>query len=302
MRQILAVLGLGVLALASGCANSKWGLFRSSQTAERLPATNPTAPDLVNYLNRNAQRIQSLECAHVDLDVKQGMQPFHVDARIACQKPRNFRMHATALGKTEADIGSNDQEFWYWIARGDPYLIHCSYQDLASGARTPFPFQPEWIIEALGMAEFDPNQKYEAVPKGNSLELVQSSTNSRGERIQKVTVFSNVISAPVRVTDHILRNAKGEEICRAKILEVQEVAKGIVIPRKVVLSYPGEKLEMRMTLWTRLDDVRLNTQIDAEQAKALFTRPTLSGVQSYDLARGPDGGNALRPAGAFAPR
>src|SRR5262249_48093157 len=149
----------------SGCADSKWSIMRHSQDNVQLPATQPpTEASLVAYLNRNAALIHALKCSDVDLDVKQGIQQWHIRAKLACQKPRNFRMQAVSVTQTEADIGSNDKEFWYWIKRGDPYLIHCSYQDLARGVRIPFPFQPEWVMEALGMSEYDPApQNYQLI-------------------------------------------------------------------------------------------------------------------------------------------
>jgi hypothetical protein len=303
MRQLSAVLGLGAILLLSGCADSKWSIFRHPQETAQLPVKQPpTAAQLVAYLNRNAGQIQSLTCSNVDLDCKQGIQEFHIRGKLACQKPRNFRMQAEALGKTEADIGSNDQEFWYWIARGDPYLIHCSYQDLANGVRIPFPFQPEWVMEALGMSEYNPAQNYQVFDAGKAYQLVQNTKNSQGQAVRKVIVF-NKEESRVQVTDHLLTDTTGkQEICRAHILEVKEVARGVVLPRRVVFTYPAESLVLKMTLWRQVDDVFLNPQFDAQRATVLFRRPALSGVPSYDLARGPEATNQVSPAGGVLQR
>jgi hypothetical protein len=299
-----AVLGLGAILLLSGCADSKWSLFRHSPDSARLPVDKvPTAAQLVTYQNNNARQIQSLVCPDLDLDCQQGIQKFHIRGKLACQKPRNFRMQAEALAKTEADIGSNDQEFWYWIARGEPYLVHCSYQDLASGVRIPFPFQPDWIMAALGMSEYDgdPSQYVVQQGKGATIELLQTTRNAQGQVVRKVTVFTQSASR-LQVTDHIIQGVGGNEICRAHLSEVQEIAQGVVLPRKIVFSYPAEQLRLTLTLWHRLDEVTRNQPFDSERARVLFTRPALSGVQSYDLARGPDGINQVRPAGGLHQR
>jgi hypothetical protein len=304
MRHLFPVVGSAAILLLSGCADSKWSIFRHPQENVQLPPTQPTnAAALVRYLNGNAGLIQSLRCSNVDLDCKQGIQQFHIRGKLACQKPRNFRMLADALGKTEADVGSNNDEFWYWIARGDPYLIHCAYRDLANGVRIPFPFQPEWVMEALGMSEYDPNQDYQLNETRTSYELVQNTRNSQGKAVRKVTVFSKQRST-VQVTDHYLTDASGKQgdICRARIYEVGSfpVNGGVaVLPKQIVFTYPAEGLSLKMTLWHRTDDVLVNPQFDQSQLTALFTRPVLSGVQDYDLAGPMTGTSQIRPAGAL---
>jgi hypothetical protein len=304
MRHLFLVVGLAAILLLSGCADSKWSIFRRSQDSVQLPAAQPPdAPTLVAYLNRNAVLIQSLKCSDMDLDVKQGLQQFHIRGKLACQKPRNFRMQAVSVTKTEADIGSNDQEFWYWISRGDPYLIHCAYQDLARGVRIPFPFQPEWVMEALGMSEYDRAQDYQVIIGRTTYELVQNTKNSQGQAVRKVTVFNKLQSA-VQVSDHYLTDASGkQEICRAHINEAAPVpVRGgeAVLPRKIEFTYPAEGLSLKLTLWHRSDDVVTNPYFDSAQLTALFTRPVLRGVQDYDLAGGMSGTSQIRPAGVLS--
>lgn len=133
MHKACLTLGLGALLLATGCENSKWAIFRNREHAP-IPTDNPSAAHLVGYLNGNAQQIRSLECLSLNMDITHGIQQFNVPGRMICQKPRNFRMVAEMVGAREADIGSNDQEFWFWLKRNNPpYLMHCSYRDLEKG-------------------------------------------------------------------------------------------------------------------------------------------------------------------------
>src|SRR5262245_37313560 len=150
MRRIPGVIVFAAVFLLSGCSNgSKWGgIIRGPQPAP--PAETPTAAALVDYLNRNAKQLQSLECQERDLDCRQGLQVVGLRGKMVCQRPKNFRLGAQLMGSQAVDMGSNNQEFWYWISKADPpYLFHCSYGDLQrGGVRMPFPFQPEWIMEA----------------------------------------------------------------------------------------------------------------------------------------------------------
>ena len=62
MRQISAAVGLGTLLLLAGC--NSWPHLRgesSNGSAARVSAETPTRETLVEYLNRNARLIQSLE-------------------------------------------------------------------------------------------------------------------------------------------------------------------------------------------------------------------------------------------------
>src|SRR5260370_26846966 len=182
MRYLTCTLGLGAVLLAAGCADSKWAFIRHNKDDARALADNPKAADLVGYLNQNAQRIQTLECPYLDLNIKQGSglaaQEFGMRGKMVCDKPRNFRLVAEALGNYEADIGSNNDEFWYWIKRDNPpYLVHCSYADLERGIKIPFPFQPEGVMEALGMGVYDPVQNYQVVPRASTLDLVTGTVS-----------------------------------------------------------------------------------------------------------------------------
>ena len=90
----------------------------------------------------------------------------------------------TLIGKEEVQLSSNDQEFWYWIKQSKPpYLFHCSYQDLAEGKvrQMPFPFQPDWLMEALGMGEYGPPENYQLRAGQSTLELVENTRSPQGQ-------------------------------------------------------------------------------------------------------------------------
>lgn len=290
---------LAVALLSSGCADSKWSFLRSRDTVAVSKET-PRADQLVSYLNANAQRLETLQCQDLDIDVRFKLQSYGVRGWMMCQQPRNFRMQADFLGKTGVDIGSNDREFWYWMAKNEPpYLVHCDYQDLARGVQLPFPFQPEWVMEALGMAQRDPSGDYKVTATRDTFQLVQQTRNSQGQPVRKITVFGRDPSR-VQVRDHILQDSKGKDICSAHIVETQYVESArAVVPKKVVLSWPEQHLQLTM----KLGDMTVNRAIDRNWAAELFTRPALKGVQSYDLVRGLDGGGQVRPAtGGFYSR
>jgi hypothetical protein len=291
MRQITAGVGLGLVLLAAGCNHSP-----VARDYQHLPPARPTVPQLVTYLNDNAAKVQAVQANQVAIDCKQGHQSVGLDGQLVCQKPRNFRLKAKLLGQPGVDIGSNNSEFWYWISKDNPpYVYHCSYDDLARGVSIPFPFQPDMIVAALGMAEYDPNDHYELKEYPQYLELIQSARSPQGQPVQKVTVFNRNQAPPGRpqVIHHVLKDARGNLICKATIHEVQvDPTTRAVLPRKITLVWPAQKVEMRLTLY----DIRA-ANIDTDRAARLFQRSDLSNLQDYDLAQRPSAyGSGLQRA------
>jgi hypothetical protein len=289
MRHAPLGLGLGAALVLTGCTN--WPHVRNPGTAAapqaRVPTETPTAAALVAYLNDNGRRVQALECRELDLDARERLQPISLMGWMVCQKPRNFRLGAKVVGQPAVDMGSNHQEFWFWISKSDPpYLFHCGHADFARGqGRLQLPIQPEWILDALGLGECGPVENYQVAVRPQTLELIEQAVSPQGQPVRKVTVFSRAAAqgyAP-QVVERKLIDARGQEICKATISEVQQDrASGAVIPKRVRLVWPAQHIELKM----KLDEVTVNPPLDGPRAARLFTRPQLSGVPSYDLARG----------------
>jgi hypothetical protein len=295
MRRIQGLVTAGALLLLAGCnGTTKWGgVFKSSQPPP-IPHEVPTAATLVEHLNRNARLVQSLEVQELLLDCKAGNQAVGLSGKMVCQKPRNFRLGANVVGSQMVDLGSNDQEFWFWIGKSEPpYLFHCAYADYSHGVKMPFPFQPEWIMEALGMGEYGPADNYKLSAQGNRFELSQWTRSAQGQQVRKAIVFNR---ATGQVTDYFLYDAKNQPICYAIISETQNV-NGATVPKRITLEWPAEKIQLKL----QLGEVSVNRPLDAQRVATLFTRPVLANVQSYDLAHGPDARTGqVRQAGGYS--
>jgi len=287
MRKILLGLGLSALILSNGCSGLQNNRHPSGPAATKVRAPQPNAVAMVGYLNENAQRMQGLTFTSVSMRASQDGTVGSVDGRLDCQRPRNFRLTGKAVGQPIVDLGSNSEEFWYWISKADPpYVYHCSYTDLARpDVYIPFPFQPDMILAALGMAQYDPSRPYEVRVNtaARTVELIEPAKSPQGQPVQKITVFR---SGPVRegepvVVGHILRDAQGKDICKATVTHAQtDPATGAVVPRRVQLVWPKERIELTM----KLEGLKVNA-IDTRDTASLFSRGNLSRQKSFDLAR-----------------
>src|ERR1019366_540532 len=107
------MLCLGLLLVgATGCESTRWNWLKRDPAGDvaAKPGASPTVVNLVAYLNENASHVKSVRFDDMSVDATMGNQSFGLRGRIYAEKPLNFRMKATAIGKDEADIGSNSQE------------------------------------------------------------------------------------------------------------------------------------------------------------------------------------------------
>ncbi len=289
----------GLLPLASLLTTGCMALGKKETVAPPAPQVQfketPTAADLVRYLDRNAAKLPAVEADDLDIDIKAGSQTFGVSGALYIQQPKNFRLRAKSgiIGKV-ADVGSNDQEFWFWV-HGDkpPYLYHCTHADLARGVRLPFPVQPEWVMEALGLARRDQSNlaNFRVERQGDAFELIEQATSPQGQPVQKVTVFKNPYATGS--TPHVvamkLLDANGKPQCVATIESVHrfQSADGgqpAVLPHRVKLEWPAYQMSMKLII--PASGLKLNgASTVIANNRAIFARPNLDGVRSYDLAR-----------------
>jgi len=289
MRLVCSALGLGLVLALVGCSNFRFNLLDRDKNTPKPPEPTgaPTVAQLVEYLNANSQRVQTMRCDDVDLNASQGLQLMPgLSGRMVCQGQRFFRMKAGLLGKDQIDLGSNDQEFWFWIRQFDPpHQFHCSYQALEEGKVKVMllPFQPDWVMETMGLGKYGPAERYELQVEPEKFKLVERTKSPQGKAVRKVIVFNRreARGTVPQITDYqLIDDASNKEICSAKVTEVQVVDRTslAVIPRRLELRWPEEKFKLTM----KLNGVTINQQVPG----TAFVRAPMPGVSSYDLATG----------------
>jgi hypothetical protein len=292
MQMYLRMICLGFLAAAAtGCESTNWSWLKRDTSRET--AGKGTAPahvqGLVDYLNENASRVKTLRVDDLAVDATLDNQPIGLRGRIFAEKPRNLRMKVTFGGKDEVDVGSNEQEFWFWAAKNpDKYQYFCSYRDLHAGRikmMPPLPIQPEWIMETLGLGPFGPAEKYQIEPAtrpSDPIRLVEKAKAPQGYAVRKVIVMNRREVRPPtpQVTAFLLLDdATGKEICSAHISATKlDPATGAILPYKMELRMPSQK----MTMVLKLDGMKVNESI----VSTAFVRQQIMGAEPFNLATG----------------
>ena len=211
----IRVLALGVLVASTGCSVLKNKKADDVAPVGPAPAGGPPpAADLVKYLNTHAGYLTSIDCRDINLDVKAPGLPLggevSMGGKLVCHKPRDFFLTGEMgiTGGREVLIGSNSDKFWFWVRRAEPAnLYFCSHADFDRGINLPFPFQPEWVLEALGMQDLPPAGAYTIRETPAAYELVEE-TKMQGKPVTKITAFHKSKVAPPR-SQVISRHGQG---------------------------------------------------------------------------------------------
>lgn len=277
----VARLGLAMLLfVGSGCA--WWRPDPYGDTARcHLPADMPEL-EVVRRVNARSARIRSLKAPNCNV-VYRGPEGTHsLNGVMAAEAPRNFSLEVSFVGP-EVCLGSNDQQFWFWAKRSDHQkILMARHEDLAIAQRQfPIPFQPDWIMEALGVVPIDEtNARIEEVPpdkavKGRRVWVVTECVSPQGEPVKKVVLVDACHGIPLK---HELIDTNGRRIATASLENWREdkLTKEPV-PGKIVLDWPAERMSITITL----NNVMLNPSFTPQT----FTMPELKNYPVVDLGR-----------------
>jgi len=278
-RTFLKLLSFVLGGSLSGCAMPRWfGRTNSVGYAQCAMTEETPTEDVVAFLNGNTNKLRSWRTTRVQISIRgaSAVPIPPVGASIAVESPRNFRLVASnPMGLPEADFGSNEDQFWFWNKHNDQKNVFVASHDQPT---RKIPFQPDWIMESMGVVEIDPDEITErrpGVPGTHTVVLLADRVSPEGAKVRKVTVVD------VRrglVTEHALYDARGQLIARALLgSHVRDKASGIVIPGSIELDWPPAKLRMTMSL----SDIEVNPQRISAQT---WTRPEIPGYAVYDLS------------------
>jgi hypothetical protein len=262
----------------------------SGPQAPMVLAPAPTAADVVRAVNDNTARITTYQAPQASVALSGASIIPVLTGSIAAERPSRFRMRATtALTGPEVDLGSNEERFWVWARRNEPPGLYTArHSEFAtSEARRQLPFDPLWLVDALGMATLDPNAAYQGpFPKGSdSLELRCQSVTPSGT-VQRVIVVEKGTGV---LREQHLYDAAGT-LMASTIAERHrfDPIAGATYPEKVTIRIPAAQMGLVVTT----GPVALNAPVaDGGQ---LWQMPQIAGVPVVDLGGAGSAGVATR--------
>ena len=277
-RTAFALVAVALLVLPVGCATTgtHWNPF--AQTAPVL-TTTADKDEVVAHLNRNVARCTAWQSTRAWVKLKDV--PISLQANMAVESPRHFRLIVTAMNADEADFGSNDDRMWFWVRRSPhPHVFTCAHEQLADAQeRLPLPFRPDWMMEVLGVIPLNANEfDLARDPNDNALvRLIGEQETACGEPVRRIIAVN--LKKGV-ITEHALYDMQGHLLAEARLRDHRpDTATGVVLPHTIAVSVPDADVEMKLTL----GDVTVNP---AGISTRMWELPQVAGCPVYDLGAG----------------
>ncbi len=274
-RRWLLLICTGLLGLSG--ASCPQMVQQYTNPLPRILPPSPTLEQVIAAVNQNNSQIQSFSTNQASISGR-GFPALR--ASVAFQRPQRFRLRAElgVLGSTELDLGSNDDLFWFYVKRNQPpALYYCRHdQFAASPARQMTPFEPAWLIEALGVAEFDPALPHQLTCLPNDKLRIDTIRNTPDGPVTKVTFLDG---SQGYILEQRLYDAHRQLLARSVASgHRRDPASNLVMPTAVQIFCPPAQLEMRIDL----GNVQINRL--SGEATALWTMPSYPDAPLVDLA------------------
>ena len=274
-RWLLPV-ALGLFTLSGATCTQSLAPWAGPPPPRVLPPS-PTLEQVINVVNGNSSRIQSFSTNQASISGR-GFPTLR--ANLAFQRPRRFRLRADyAVMGTELDVGSNDELFWFWAKRDQPpAMYYCRHEQLANcQARQMLPLDPAWLIEALGVAEFDPSLPHQGpTPLPNDRLRIDTIRNTPDGPVAKVTI---VDGSQGWVLEQWVYDVRGRPVAHSLASQHRrDPLSGLVMPTVVQIECPPAQLSMRIDL----GNVQINRL--SGDCSSLWQMPNYPGAPLVDLA------------------
>jgi hypothetical protein len=288
-----ALLALVAVATVSGCRAGSGGLLAPPPLASR-PSIEAT--ELVERHNQNAERVAGLDALpRVVIQSTKRRGAVQLGGKMALERTRNFRMTLdTPLGRQVGDVGSNDREFWFWT--NQERALYVGQYGAGGSAPADLPFQPDWIVEALGLRVISEDEarriKVQRGSQAGTLVLTHTRDDGRGKTTIKQTqideqsglVREHRFYGPDRKT--VVARAYPTDYRPLK-LPGTDGPETAVLPQKIKLV-ARPRSDETVTMDLILSDTRVNPEFTQAMRDELFTVPKKRGAEVVYLNSNPD--------------
>ena len=281
-RRLCLLATAACLLGAPGCSTMRhWMAFSRRAAPEPcVLAPDATADEIVNTLNDNVTKLYAWRSTDVKITARQNGVPIMLSAVMAVESPRKLRLIVRSIATDEVDLGSNPERFWFWMRRGEPHgILTASYDDVADGRPIgPLPFQPDWLIETLGVVPFSAADfQMREVPTDQSRRVlfVADQATPQGKRVQRTML---VDACQGVVLEHTLREPSGRLIARAILSNYQREHSGVRLPHRVDLHWPDSGVDLTL----RMGHIDVNP---AEISEQTWSMPSYPDAPVIDLTR-----------------
>lgn len=205
------------------------------------PPQDKAIVDEINARNSNIQSFQS--------DIRCEIQHklfVRISGKLFYEKPKSSRLIFDSIIGTEADLGSNQDHFWFWSRKMQPKgLYYASHIDLWKTRLKPG-LNPIWMVQSLTLDVIDlKNTNFENY-KGNLL-LRKFDIGTNGEPVTRLTIIDR--TKKIILGNYLLDN-------NDKLISSMEVVEFNGLIPKVMLIIWQDPMGQRVSLkWSMYNQV-----------------------------------------------
>ncbi len=287
---IRLLLALVLALLSSGC------LFRARKV-ERVASTAPlkmaTQQDLIDYVNREAAKIRTMQ-ATVDIDTtvggaKKGKITDYQEIRgyVLARKPNMLRMIGLlpVLRNQAFDMVSDGEDFKLYIAPKNRFIVGKNNERTPDGHQTLENLRPQHIYDALLLREVDPEKEIavleneeELVRDKNGKQVEQSAYHldivrkgDHGWFLSRKIIFSRTDLLPHR---QLVYDDHGNLATDARYEKYKDY-EGITFPAQIEILRPREEYDILLSV--------VKLQLNGALADDKFTLEQPAGAEVVHL-------------------
>ncbi len=254
--------------------------------APQVLMENASRDQIIAAVNQNSARIQSLTITGATITVPDTLGLPLLSGNIAAERPNHFRLTAgTAVTGQEIDLGSNDDLFWIWIRHNQPPGVYfCRHTEFAnSNIRQMMPVEPSWLLAALGMIDIDPANVFDGpLPRSDGTVELRTWLPSASGNLQRVVVID---ARRAWVVEQHVYDQSGKTLLASAVAETHRYypIEQVSLPELVSIRLPTANIAFKINMGA----AQIN-QLSVDRTQ-LFTMPTFTGYQQFNLGGAPAG-------------
>jgi outer membrane lipoprotein-sorting protein len=270
------------LALVLAVLPTTGCLFRTrpvEETYSKAPLQESTQSGLINSINQQAEKIQSLK-ATVDIDTsvggaKKGHQTDYKEIRgyVLARKPAMLHMIGLLpiVRTTAFDMVSNGQDFKLWIPPKNRFVTGRNDVQTHNADQPMESIRPQEIYEALLIRAIDPENEIAVLENSEEIlhdskgrrvlqedyELVVIRKGEQGWALSRKIVFSRTDLQPHR---QYIYDQQGKLVTDARYANYKD-NDGVSFPSRIEISRPQEEYDITLNMLK----LELNTPLRDDQ-------------------------------------
>ena len=280
-----------VIAMLCGLApeDASAQLFKFARKKNNAPPVVfqrvPTQAELLQHIASKSEAFRQLSS---DLRISLDGTP-QLRGTMQLELPKRLRIKAGVMGVSQfgVDVGSNEQDFWVWtkvnLPRQKPAIFfasHEGYKQVASTARNAIPLEPVWLLEGLGLIDFESTDVHrgpDQTPEG-FLRLYSMRQTPTGRNIRVTLIHPQQGT----ILQQALYDSQSRLIAYTNSTDYRSFPeRGISLPEKIEMYLFQNGQQVKMVIET--SDYQFDSLFgDPNQ---MWAMPQPKGIQSVNLVQ-----------------